>query len=289
MIYATNESGLRVTATPGAVASCPMCLSSLVPKCGKTVTWHWAHCSLKDCDEWAEGETPWHSAWKSRFSNSEVAITKDGKSHRADVVSSSGCVIEFQHSAISAGEIEQRERFYGDMVWVLDMERAYRSSRIGFIQEWPENGQPYCKFKWNHRKTSFDTAARPIFLDLGIASRDTDKGFFKESPWWDDGGLKDGIRRDKGWWVRTIVSPMLLEVKKRTDGCGWGRLVSLEDFCLRFGGEPASGANIAASGVRPRGLGEWLEFDGYVTWRIACRDSGIRDKLADMKQEGVIQ
>jgi competence protein CoiA len=284
MLYAINETGDRVTATPQASASCPMCLSPLVAKCGRTVAWHWSHCSLKDCDEWAEGETPWHLAWKSRFADSEVTITRNGKSHRADVVSSRGKVIEFQHSTISAEEIEEREEFYGDMVWVLDVATAYSNSRIGLDQRWPEAGEPYCKFKWNRRKTSFDASARPIFLDLGLASCDVGDGFFKQSQWWDDSGLKDGVRRESGRWARTVVSHFLLEIKKSTDRFGWGRLVSRSDFCRRFGGDVV--AEQSMDGVRRDDY--WPDHDGYVLWSLASQDSSLRSKLADMKQKGVL-
>ena len=273
-----------MTATPQASASCPMCLSPLVAKCGRTVAWHWSHCSLKDCDEWAEGETPWHLAWKSRFADSEVTITRNGKSHRADVVSSRGKVIEFQHSTISAEEIEEREEFYGDMVWVLDVASAYSNSRIGLDQRWPEAGEPYCKFKWNRRKTSFDASARPIFLDLGLASCDVGGGFFKQSQWWDDSGLKDGVRRESGRWARTVVSHFLLEIKKSTDRFGWGRLVSRSDFCRRFGGDVV--AEQSMDGVRRDDY--WPDHDGYVLWSLASQDSSLRSKLADMKQKGVL-
>jgi len=284
VLYAIDNAGGRVLASPKASAECPSCRSPVIAKCGRTIVWHWAHCSLKDCDEWAEGETAWHASWKSRFDRSEVAITRNGKTHRADALSSCGKVIEFQHSTISAYEIEEREQFYGNMVWVLDARSAYGNSRICLDHQWPSNGEPYCKFKWDRRKTSFDESEKPIFLDLGVSSCDDGDGFFKPSDWWDDSVLKDGIRREPGRWVRTVVSHFLLEIKKRSDRFGWGRIVSRAEFCRRFGGSIEQDASVA--GVRQGSFG-W-DFDGYVSWSLASRDSSLRDKLSDMKHKGVI-
>jgi hypothetical protein len=283
MIYAINEQGERVKATPKAEASCPMCASPLLAKCGSTVTWHWAHCSLKDCDEWSEGETPWHSSWKSRFARSEVTITHDGRSHRADVVSHCGKVIEFQHSTISADEIAEREQFYGDMVWVLDATHSYASSRIGLTHRIPESGDPYFTFKWSRRKTSFDAATKPVFLDLGVASCDIGETFRKDRPWWDDAVLRDGCRREAGLWKRTVIGPLLLEIKKKTEGFGWGRLVSRDEFCRRHGGEDNDYWSFA--GVRRDDF--FFDSDGYVPWSFASSDFSVRARLSDMNQKGV--
>lgn len=237
MLYANDQDGSRVLATPQAKATCPACSSPMIAKCGRTVVWHWAHEAKDDCDSWSEGETIWHAAWKSRFQNSEVTISRGGVLHRADAVTPSGVVVEFQHSAISSYDIELREQFYGNMIWVLDATVPFRTSRIALCHEFPKSGSQFCRFRWLHRKTSFDLATSQIFLDLGVCFRDTSAPFYKSSDWWDDGdgGLKDGVRRREGFWARTEVAPMLLEIKKRTDGCGWGRVVTHREFCRRFG------------------------------------------------------
>ena len=43
-----------------------------------------------------------------------------GEKHIADVKTSHGLVIEFQHSHIDPKELTAREKFYQDMVWVVD-------------------------------------------------------------------------------------------------------------------------------------------------------------------------
>ena len=235
--------GCESLATPKAVGSCPLCDSQVIAKCGSMVVWHWAHASLADCDLWSEGETDWHAAWKSRFSRTEETITKQiGGSvvkHRADAVTSRGRVIEFQHSSISAEEIRERERFYGDMIWVIDGCEAYFKNRVGFISVRPADGQEYVKFKWKSRKRSFDNAEAPVFVDVGMAFIEVGEQFIKHKDWWDDcdDGLRDGIRRHQGVWQRIIQTHCLLEIKKRSEGFGWGRLVPHDDFCTRFEGE----------------------------------------------------
>ena len=48
-------------------ATCPICDSKVIPKCGSINVWHFAHESLKDCDTFSEGETEWHIDWKNEF------------------------------------------------------------------------------------------------------------------------------------------------------------------------------------------------------------------------------
>jgi hypothetical protein len=75
-----------------------------------------------DCDEWYEPETDWHRFWKSLVPKEwcEQVIKKNGEIHRADILTPDGLVIELQHSSISPDEIEDREEFYENMVWLFD-------------------------------------------------------------------------------------------------------------------------------------------------------------------------
>ena len=258
-------------ATPKESGACPSCGSRVVSKCGSKVVWHWAHESLEDCDPWSEGETKWHAAWKSRFASTEVLIERGGERHRADAVSASGVVTEFQHSALSPEDIDDREMFYDRMVWVLDGTEAFRKQRIGFCTVHPpESGRPYVKFRWKSRRRSFDDAQCPIFIDLGFAFSDYGKPFHKPNDWWDDGedGLRDGVRRQGGLiWQRAAHDLFLLEVKKRHDGYGWGRLVSHKTFC-DWAGACCFAEHQTGRSVRwvPQ---EWHKHDGY-TYRGEC-------------------
>lgn len=90
---------------------------------------HFRHKTNCGC-KFAAGETEWHLEWKSHFDRIEVDMGIDSVTNEhnyADAVvrdrSGKDVVIEFQHSAISLKEQEDRERFYtstGGMVWVHD-------------------------------------------------------------------------------------------------------------------------------------------------------------------------
>jgi competence protein CoiA len=239
MLWALYEGSLSL-AYPKQVGECPTCAHEVIAKCGSKVVWHWAHRSRKDCDSWSEPESVWHAAWKSRFEKTEVTFANEDKAHRADAVTPCGVVLEFQHSAISSEEISERESFYGNMVWVVDATQAFEAKRIGLDMITPNySGWEYVKFHWKRRRTSFDDARRPVFLDLGFGFSDLEKPFYKPSAWWDDGddGLRDGIRREgQMTWQRVTHDLFLLEVKKQhASGYGWGKLVSHKEFCRRFG------------------------------------------------------
>lgn len=113
----------REEAFPGGRGICPICGSEMIAKCGPRVMHHWAHHRPKDCDPWWENETPWHREWKNLFPIEcrEVSHTADdGEIHRADIKTSTGIVIEVQHSSMTDAERQSREEFYGNLVWVID-------------------------------------------------------------------------------------------------------------------------------------------------------------------------
>jgi competence protein CoiA len=120
--YALVNSERR-EAFPGGRGQCPICSSPTIAKCGPRVIHHWAHTSHKDCDPWWENETEWHRAWKNLFPEQcrEISYTApDGEIHRADVVTQTGIVIEFQHSAMTDSERLARETFYQNLIWIVD-------------------------------------------------------------------------------------------------------------------------------------------------------------------------
>lgn len=121
-------NGERTEAQKGGRGTCSHCHGETIAKCGCERIWHWAHRSKDQCDPWLEGETKWHRAWKGRFPRRcqefKVVDPATGKWHVADVRTDSGLVIEFQHSAIRSDQIQSREDFYGNMVWVVDGTRS---------------------------------------------------------------------------------------------------------------------------------------------------------------------
>lgn len=136
----------------------------------------------------------WHLSWKSRAEDSctEVVIGP----HRADIRTREGVVVELQASPIDACEIDVRERFYGNMVWLLDGRQWRREGRFKFARgrfrrctncvtirpdgSTVRTGQcDRCtagrmvdpvlgdRYRWDHRKKSFDGANKTIYVDTG--------------------------------------------------------------------------------------------------------------------------
>jgi competence protein CoiA len=116
-------NGQRDKAYAGWRGMCPFCNGEVIAKCGTHRVSHWAHLVVRDCDSWAE-ETDWHRAWKNNFPDEWQEFirhdTRSGEKHIADVRTPHDLVIEFQHSHIDPLERAERERFYGNMVWVVD-------------------------------------------------------------------------------------------------------------------------------------------------------------------------
>ncbi len=117
-------------AFPRGKGLCRGCGGDVIAKCGTQRLHHWAHWGERDCDSWWEPETEWHRAWKNHFPAECQEIIqydeKSGEKHIADIRTSHGLVIEFQHSHLKPEERVARERFYGNMVWVVDGSRLKR-------------------------------------------------------------------------------------------------------------------------------------------------------------------
>jgi competence protein CoiA len=117
-------NGVKTEAFKGAKGFCPICSSELIPKCGKIKINHWAHTSIISCDSWWEPETEWHRRWKNYFPVEWQEVTlfdeRTKEKHIADIRTAHNLVIEFQHSPIKYEERISRERFYKNMLWVVD-------------------------------------------------------------------------------------------------------------------------------------------------------------------------
>jgi competence protein CoiA len=122
--------GTKTEAIRGLKGICPGCSSELIAKCGERKINHWAHKGNHTCDPWWEPETEWHRSWKNNYPIKwqEVFLPdeKTGEKHFADVRTEHNLVIEFQHSHIDPKEQATRERFYQNMVWVVDGTRLKR-------------------------------------------------------------------------------------------------------------------------------------------------------------------
>jgi len=120
----------KAEARPKEKALCPGCLKPVIAKCGTQKIHHWAHQNNKNCDSWWEPETGWHRTWKQNFPNEwqEVHMRDEvtNEIHIADVHTNNNVVIEFQHSHIDPQERIAREKFYPNLVWVVDGTRLKR-------------------------------------------------------------------------------------------------------------------------------------------------------------------
>lgn len=125
MQFVYDKDGNRISPSKGAIGYCPVCKGEMVAACGEILIHHWKHKKRIVCDPWKEHETKWHRDWKSEFPEKwqEVRIVEDDEIHIADVKTDYGLVIEFQNSPISSTTIHVRERFYDNMIWVVNAEK----------------------------------------------------------------------------------------------------------------------------------------------------------------------
>lgn len=161
-------------AKKGARGLCPMCNADVIAKCGDIYAHHWSHLSAEECDTWHEPMTQWHIDWQDVFSSEghqvEKTIRRNGKVHRADVVTKSGVVIEFQHSSIISSAIAEREAFYGEkMIWVIDGDdfkgRIDVIMRSRIHHDLSYSGTKV-RVDWKHARRSWDVSNACRFIDI---------------------------------------------------------------------------------------------------------------------------
>lgn len=115
---------------------CPLCGAEVFSKCGVCRLHHWAHLHRDDCDTWSEGKTDWHIAWQDKYPKEwqEIIISKGTEKHRADVYIPDDTphhemTIEFQHSFLAQEQLQEREHFYNNLVWVVDLSNKKETFR----------------------------------------------------------------------------------------------------------------------------------------------------------------
>ncbi len=184
MRYAILE-GQRREAAPGLVGECPGCQKPVLARCGNQRVWHWAHRGTVACEFEREKETEWHRAWKNYYpAECQEVIRHDptGERHIADVMTSPGLVIEFQHSRLAPEERVARESFHRNMVWVVDGTRLQRD-KVRFLEGergWKRtifNGFFVSNFPAECLPTDWLECNVPVFFDFdGISSTDDPQG-----------------------------------------------------------------------------------------------------------------
>ena len=116
--------GVRAEPAPSLRGKCYLCGDDMIAKCGQYVRWHWAHKARITCDPWQESETDWHRYWKNAFpADCQEVVHVDDRTHEkhiADVKTPGEFVVEVQHSPIAEHEALSRERFYKNMIWIVD-------------------------------------------------------------------------------------------------------------------------------------------------------------------------
>lgn len=207
--YALDLFNDRIEAVPSADhATCPLCGAACIPKCGSIIIWHWAHKQRADCDTWSEGETEWHRAWKQMVRKECQEVCKGP--HRADIVGNGGMVIELQHSPISPETIEDREAFYGKMIWLFDASEYHKN--LSFFGN--KRADNYRTFKWSWARKSQQFIQSPLFWDVPQRIR----------------------KANQRLGVPELVIPRhILEVRRIHDsGNGWGYKWTIDQFVKRF-------------------------------------------------------
>lgn len=167
--------GVRRSAEPKREGSCPSCGASVISKCGTKKIWHWAHRGERSCDPWWEPETEWHRNWKNHFPvewQEQIGRDETGEKHIADVRTPQGLVIEFQHSHLDPVERAARERYYGNMVWVVDGTRLKRDfprfhKGMGDAMRTALAGVLHTQFPDECFPRSWLECAAPVFFDFG--------------------------------------------------------------------------------------------------------------------------
>ena len=164
-------NGVHRRARPGLAGKCGVCDEKVTPKCGRIISWHWAHqTDYDDCDHWSEPMSQWHIDWQNRFPASmrENVLGTGEERHRADVTLPDETIIEFQHSSLSVDNIERREKFYGDkLIWVFDAIEAVESGRLLISQRKDDSDIRFRTFTWRTPRKSVSACTRDVYLDLG--------------------------------------------------------------------------------------------------------------------------
>lgn len=175
MKYALVE-GIKSEARPKLRGACSYCDSEMIARCGRHKIWHWAHKSKVECDPWWESEGEWHRNWKNHFPVDWQEVVHfdeaTGEKHIADVKNPFGLVIEFQSSTITQKERVSREKFYKDMIWIVngnrdDLTEAY--FHMGLSGPIAKNPLAY-QISWLGRGkllANWSEATAKVYLDFG--------------------------------------------------------------------------------------------------------------------------
>lgn len=176
MLYArVGGDVLHAIHTQENTAVCPTCDWEVRAKRGTVVAHHWAHAPGASCDPWkSSAMSKWHWDWQERFPRESREFVLER--HRADVLLKSEAdpddfqVIEFQNSSISEVDRQNREDFWGDVIWVLNgpiLSDGFRISNTGAL--W----LPRLKLAQNGARVFVDMLDGYVYERLGRTKRRT--------------------------------------------------------------------------------------------------------------------
>lgn len=204
-------------------AICPICNEIVVPKCGQTKMHHWAHLSKQNCDPWWENETKWHRQWKNNFPvDCQEIIMHDnvtGEKHVADVQTKTGIVLEFQHSSMNIVEQQSREKFYKNMIWIIDSRKYYDKFKqyIKLLNHCKcNNSYFYMKIdSFESQKNCFPqrwlNSSVPVIFDFGI--HDSIESEYDKQKQWLWCVFPDKFTKNLGYYDETICGMYLRKEK----------------------------------------------------------------------------
>ena len=115
----------------------------------------------------------WKDCFPKRWQETLHVDGRTGERHIADVKADSGLVVEVQHSPISADELQSREDFYGDMIWIVDARDLHGYFSLGTSRDLATCDPMSYHFQWFSRSTllkRWSQARKPVFFDTLIES-----------------------------------------------------------------------------------------------------------------------
>lgn len=155
---------------------CNCCDTEVIAKKGPINVHHYAHTQNNDCPfTKKEHKTPWHKFWQEYIKPEflEKIIIKDNKKHIADIKNTDNIVIEIQHSNISLTDVFEREKFYENMIWILDGNSILNKSgevtrTIEIAFEFRQDNIDYYMIKTTKKFWSYLEKTKYIDTSLGI-------------------------------------------------------------------------------------------------------------------------
>lgn len=268
MLFASDDEGNRVLATEKGKAKCPVCGQPVVARRGPHTIWHWAHTSGCGCGPSQRGETFWHLSWKLSVPPEAREVHRGG--HRVDIVGRSGRVVELQHSRIDPGALGDRERSFGDMVWIFDSSSFARYLKVDEVRpSEQDDGIGRCDLMWPKPWREIIACRRSLYMDLdpilpGLI-------YQVDSKW----NAPDRRKLSGRLYYRSDLVSWFLYPGYSTESLPFKRVRVLS-------GLRASGPALRKDIAKKKGVTAWVTDDSLVRWRWLAQTMLDVNKLSRM-------